>query len=73
MMYVTVVFKRVEHVTKVSTMTSRSKKERSSDLHELVIKHFSNGDSDREIAKQVLFPRDSVHYIIAKYKSTKYI
>ena len=56
---------RVEHVTKesvksVSTMTSRNKKEYSNDLHELVIKHFLNGDSELEIAKKVLILRDSV-------------
>ena len=54
-------------------MTSTNKKEYSSDLCQLVIKHFLNGDSEREIAKKVLIPRDSVHYIIAKYKSTKCI
>ena len=57
----------------VSSMTSTNKKEYSSDLRQSVIKHFLNGDSDREIAKKVLIPRDSIHYIIAKYKSTKCI
>ena len=46
-------------------MTSMNKKEYSSDLRQLVIKHFLNGDSERETAK-VLIPRDLVHYIIAK-------
>ena len=78
MMHVIGLFKRVERVTKkwvksVSTMTSRNKKECSNDLCDFVIKHFLNGDSDREISKKVLIPRDSVHYIIAKYKSTKCI
>ena len=54
-------------------MTSRNKKEYSSDLYELAIKYFLNGDSEREIAKKALIPRDSVHYIIAKYKSTRCI
>ena len=54
-------------------MTSTNKWEYSSDLCQLVIKHFLNGDSEREITKKVLIPRDSVHYIIAKYKSTKCI
>ena len=54
-------------------MTSTNKKEYSSALRQLVIKLFLNGDSDREIAKKVLIPRDSVHYIITKYKSTKCI
>ena len=78
MMYVTARFKRVEPFTKewvksVSSMTSTNKNEYSSDLRQLVIKHFLNGDFDREIAKKVLIPRDSIHYIIAKYKSTKCI
>ena len=47
--------------------------EQEGDLPELVIKHFVNDDSEREIAKKILIPRDSVHYIIAKYKSTKCI
>ena len=42
-------------------------------VRELVIKHFLNGNSEREIAKKMLIPRDSVDYIIAKYKSTKCI
>ena len=54
-------------------MTSTNKKEYSSDLRQLVIKHFLNGDSEREISKKVLILRDSVHYIIAKYKATKFI
>ena len=55
-------------------MTSTNKKEYSGDLRQLVIKHFLNGgDSAREIAKKVLIPRDSLHYIIVKYKSKKYI
>ena len=54
-------------------MTSTNKKEYSSDLCQLVIQHFLNGDSERKIAKKVLIPRDSLHYIIAKYKSTKCI
>ena len=71
MMYVTARFKRVEHFTmgwvkSVSSMTSTNKKEYSSDLRQLVIKHFLNDDSKHEIAKKVLIPRDSVHYIIAK-------
>ena len=57
----------------VSTMTPTNKKKYSNGLRELVIKHFLNGDFDREIAKKVLIPRDSVHCIIAKYKSMKSI
>ena len=57
----------------VSSITSTNKKEYFSDLRQLLIKHFLDGDSEREIAKKVLIPRDPVHYIIAKYKSTKCI
>ena len=57
----------------VSLMISRNKKENSGDLLELVIKHILNVDSELEIAEKVLIPRDSVHYIIDKYKSTKWI
>ena len=52
-------------------MTPRQKKkEYSNDLREVVIKHFLNGDSEREISRKVLIPRTSVHYMITKYKST---
>ena len=57
----------------VSSITSTNKKEYSSDLRHLVIKHFLNGDSEREIATRMLIPQNSVHYTIAKYKSTKCI
>lgn len=57
----------------VFNMTPRNRKEYSNDLRELVVKHFLNVDSEREIAKKVLIPRTSVHYIIDKYKSTKCI
>ena len=49
------------------------KKEHSNDLREIIIKHFLNGDSEREIAQKVLIPRGSVHSMIKKYKSTKCI
>lgn len=54
-------------------MAPVKKKEYSNDLREVVIKHFLNGDSEREIARKVLIPRTSVHYMIEKYKSTKCI
>ena len=62
MMCMTGLFKRVEHITKksVSLMTPENKKECSNDLSELVIKHFLNGDSDREITKRVLIPADTL-------------
>ena len=49
------------------------KKEYSNDLREVVIKHFLNEDSEREIDRKVLIPRSSVHYMITKYKSTNCI
>ena len=53
-------------------MAPRKKKEYSNDLR-VVIKHFLNGDAEREIACKVLIPRSSVKYMITKYKSMKYI
>ena len=49
------------------------KKEHSTDLRSLVIKHFLNGDSYAVIAKKALIPRPSVQYIVQKYKKTKCI
>lgn len=49
------------------------KKEHSEDLRTLVIKHFLNGDSQREIAKKTLLSRETVRSMIKKYKSTKCI
>ena len=49
------------------------KKEYSNHLREVVIKHFFNGDSEREIACKVLIPCSSVNYMITKYKSMKCI
>ena len=56
----------------LSTMAPRKKKEYSNNLG-VVIKHFLNGDSEREIACEVLIPRSSVNYMITKYKSMKCI
>ena len=56
-----------------ATMAPRKKKEYSNDLREVGIKHFLNGDSEREIACKVLIPRSSVNYMITKYKSMKCI
>ena len=39
----------------------------------LVIKHYQNGDSQREIAAKTLLPRETVRYIIQRYKETKCI
>ena len=49
------------------------KNEHKNDLRNLVIHHYQNGDSQREIAAKTLLPRTTVHYIIEKYKSTKCI
>jgi transposase len=49
------------------------KKEHSDDLRTLVIRHYQNGDSQREIAAKTLLPRSTVQYMINKYKSTKCI
>ena len=49
------------------------KKEHSFETRETVIRHFLNGDSEHEIAGKMLMSRNSVHYIIAKYKKNKCI
>ena len=54
-------------------MAPKKKTECSNDLREVVIKHFLNGDSEREISSKVLIPRSSVNYMITKYKSMKCI
>ena len=49
------------------------KKEHSNDLRTLVINHYLNDDSQREIAKKMLFSRPTVQSIIKRYKNTKCI
>ena len=49
------------------------KKEYSFDMRETVIKHYFNGDSERQIATKMLIPRSSINSIITKYKKTKCI
>lgn len=49
------------------------KNEHSNDLRTLVVKHYLNGDSQREIAKKVLLSRSTVQSIIKKFKKTKCI
>ena len=39
----------------------------------MIIKYYQNGDSQREIVSNVLVPRETVRYIIQKYKATKCI
>ena len=51
-----------------------SKKKYWYDLREPLIKHYLNSDDfERETAQKKLILRDSVHYMIAKDKSTKCI
>lgn len=47
------------------------KKEHSTDLRALVVQQYQSGDSQREIAKKTLLPRETVRYMIKKYKETK--
>ena len=49
------------------------KKEHKNDLRNLVIQHYQNGDSQREIAAKILLPRTTVQYTITKQKSTNCI
>ena len=44
-------------------MAPRKKQKYSNDLREVVIKHFLNGDSEREIACKTLIPHSSVNYM----------
>ncbi|CAF3295365.1 unnamed protein product [Rotaria sp. Silwood2] len=48
-------------------------KEHSNDFRELVIKHYLNGDSEREIASKMLCSRNTIHSMITKYKKTRCI
>ena len=54
-------------------MAPMEKKEYSNYLRAVVIKHFFNRDSEREIACKVLIPCSSVNYMITKYKPMKCI
>ena len=49
------------------------RKEHSCDLRSLAVKHFHNGDSQREIVTKTLLPRETMPNIISKYKRTKCI
>ena len=42
------------------------KKEHNNHLQNLVIQHYQNGDSQREIPAETLLPRTTVQYIIEK-------
>ena len=52
-------------------MAPTNRKEFSHDLREVVIKRYLNGDSEWDVARDLLISRNTVHYTIAKYKSTK--
>ena len=52
-------------------MALKKTKEHSNDLRELVIKHFLNGKTERDIVQDVFISHNTVHSIIKKYKSTK--
>ena len=49
------------------------KREHSSDLRTLIIRHYQNGDSLSEIAAKTLLSRSTVQYMVDEYKSTKCI
>ena len=49
------------------------KKDYSFHMRESVIKHYLNGDSERQIATKMLILRSSINSIITKYKKTKCI
>ena len=42
------------------------KEEYKNDLRNLVIQHYQNGDSQREIPAKILLPRAAVQYMIEK-------
>ena len=55
----------------ITIVAPKKVKQHSNDLRELVIKHFLKSDTEREISQKVLTSRNTVHSIIAKYKSTR--
>ena len=55
------------------TLMAPTRTEHSNEFWELIIKHYLNGDSEREIASKVFCSRNSVHSMIMKYKKTKCI
>ena len=42
-------------------------------MRETVVKHYLNGDSERQITTKMLIPHSSINSIITKYKKTKCI
>ena len=55
------------------TLMAPTRTEHSNEFRELIIKHYLNGDSEREIASKVFCSRNRVHSMIMKYKKTKCI
>ena len=55
------------------TLMAPTRTEHSNEFRELIIKHYLNGDYEREIASKVFCSRNSVHSMITKYKKTKCI
>ena len=55
------------------TLMAPRRTEHSNEFRELIIKHYLNGDSEREIASKMFCSRNSVHSMIMKYKKTKCI
>ena len=49
------------------------KKDHSNDLRSLVTKYYQNEDSQREVSTKVLLPRETIRYIIRRYKEIKCI
>ena len=49
------------------------KKDHSKDLRSLIIKHYQNRDSHPEVSSKVLLPRETIRYIVRKYKEAKCI
>ena len=49
------------------------KKDHGNDLRSLVTKHYQNKDSQWEVSTKVLLPRETIRYIIRRYKETKCI
>ena len=52
---------------------SPARKEHSNNFREIVIEHYLNGDSGREIAIQMLCSRNTIHSMSTKYKKTRCI
>ena len=49
------------------------KKDHSNNHRSLVIEHYQNEDSQREVSTKLLLPREAIRYITRRYKETKCI